>query len=38
MTALRHRMLEGLQIRKYAPTTIRAYILQVAQCCVEAVA
>jgi integrase/recombinase XerD len=31
MTALRQRMLEDLQIRNYAPTIIRAYILQVAQ-------
>jgi len=31
MTVLRQPVLEDLQIRNYAPTTIRAHILQVAQ-------
>ena len=31
MTSLRKRMLEDLQIRNYAPTTIDAYIRSVAE-------
>jgi hypothetical protein len=31
MTALRQRMLEDLQVRNYAPTTIAAYIRSVAE-------
>ena len=31
MTALRKRMLEDLQIRNYAPTTVAAYIRSVAE-------
>ena len=31
MTALRQRMLEDLQIRHYSPTTIRIYLLSVAE-------
>jgi hypothetical protein len=31
MTALRQRMLEDLQVRNYAPTTISAYIRSVAE-------
>jgi integrase/recombinase XerD len=31
MTAFRQRMLEGLQVRNYAPTTIAAYIRSVAE-------